>query len=250
MVEPGTSGIGFCLLHRHVHASNDAICREFSGRPPCRRRDSNPRHADYDSGCPNRLSPVNTGDLRPPRAIWTGMWTGLPWPLHVLVCEMPAAVSRGRSDTTLELSSRCRRCPTNRSVPNPITSSESKPSRCRVMPDAVTAAALLLFARPAVGVSKGLSSTGTCFAAKVGRTRQTCIGEIARKSAICKLKTRRWRKPGTLRRSYDVGVFPLMSARRGRALRALLSCKARLRALVTDFRIARRMQQRRVGVSA
>jgi hypothetical protein len=59
-----------------------------------------------------------------------------------------------------------------------------------------------------------------------------------------------WRKPGTLRRSYDVGVFPLMSARRGRALRALLSCKARLRALVTDFRIARWMQQRRVGVSA
>ena len=37
-----------------------------------------PRHADYDSGCPNRLSPVSTGDLGVRGPIWTGMWTGLP----------------------------------------------------------------------------------------------------------------------------------------------------------------------------
>jgi hypothetical protein len=43
----------------------------------CRRRGSNPRHADYDCGCPYRLSPVNTGDSGPRKPIWTGLPAGL-----------------------------------------------------------------------------------------------------------------------------------------------------------------------------
>jgi len=47
----------------HARASNHAILQAIQRRRGCRRRDSNPRHADHDSACPYRLSPVNTGDL-------------------------------------------------------------------------------------------------------------------------------------------------------------------------------------------
>jgi hypothetical protein len=59
----------------------------------CRRRDSNPRHADYDSGCPYRLSPVNTGDSGPQGPIWTGVWTGLSAGLRRLEPLMATGVA-------------------------------------------------------------------------------------------------------------------------------------------------------------
>jgi len=56
--EPGTSG----YVPRTPSACQPANLQGIQRMTRCRRRDSNPRHADYDSGCPNRLSPVNTGD--------------------------------------------------------------------------------------------------------------------------------------------------------------------------------------------
>jgi len=43
----------------------------------CRRRDSNPRHADYDSACSRRVSTVSTGDFKAAGARWTWLWTWL-----------------------------------------------------------------------------------------------------------------------------------------------------------------------------
>jgi hypothetical protein len=67
------------------------LCRQSRGRPPCRRRDSNPRHADYDSACHHVLSAVNTGDSGTAGQMWTGMWTHLSGELR----ERPQAIGFG-----------------------------------------------------------------------------------------------------------------------------------------------------------
>ena len=60
----------------------------------CRRRDSNPRHADYDSACSRRLSPVSTGDSRARLARWTRIWAHLSRSVHT---QAPVRGAVGRS---------------------------------------------------------------------------------------------------------------------------------------------------------
>ena len=62
----------------------------------CRRRDSNPRHADYDSACRNLQSPVETGASGPGEARWTQIWTHLSAGLHGVALLTTVAVGRDR----------------------------------------------------------------------------------------------------------------------------------------------------------
>ena len=63
------------------HVQIMQICRQFSGHRECRRRDSNPRHADYDS---DRL-PSGGGRLGPS---WTVCWAVLSAGVHELACPV------------------------------------------------------------------------------------------------------------------------------------------------------------------
>ena len=67
----------------------------FTGISRCRRRDSNPRHADFDSACGNRLSPVHTGDSGRKHGGWTRMWTHLSAGLQAVTAEPSVRIGHG-----------------------------------------------------------------------------------------------------------------------------------------------------------
>ena len=74
----------------------DREIRPFTGISRMPEEDSNPRHADYDSACPYRQSPVNTGDSGSGGGGWTQIWTHLSAGLHGVALLTILAVGRDR----------------------------------------------------------------------------------------------------------------------------------------------------------
>jgi hypothetical protein len=60
--------------NRRSTACTPSHLQAFRRTVPMPEEGLEPPTRDYDSGCPYRLSPVNTGDL----VVWQGVWTGLP----------------------------------------------------------------------------------------------------------------------------------------------------------------------------